>query len=134
MDLGISKFAVTRFPNKSKTNQVTFKTQIQIANITYRNQPVPVLYQNEPYIYLGIQLIPSLIWNTQIHITTTKVISQCSQLANRPTRIKQKINMVDTIIIVEITYNFYATPYSLLRFIKVDKEINSNSKETMWTS
>ena len=134
MDLGISKFAVTRFPNKSKTNQVTFKTQIQIANITYRNQPVPVLYQNEPYIYLGIQLIPSLIWNTQIHITTTKVISQCSQLANRPTRIKQKINMVDTIIIVEITYNFYATPYSLLGFIKVDKEINSNSKETIWTS
>ena len=60
MDLEITKCAITGCPNKSKMNQETFKAQIQATNITYRNQPIPVPYQNEPYVYLGIQLIPSL--------------------------------------------------------------------------
>ena len=60
MDIGITKCAITGCPNKSKMNQETFKAQIQATNITYRNQPIPVLHQNEPYTYLSIQLIPSL--------------------------------------------------------------------------
>ena len=60
MDVGIIKCAITRCPNKSKMNQETFKAQIQATNITHRNQPIPVLHQKEPYVYLGIQLIPSL--------------------------------------------------------------------------
>ena len=73
MDLGITKCAITSCPNKSKMNQETFKAQIQATNITYRNQPIPVLHQNEPYTYIGIQLIPSLKWKIQIHATITKL-------------------------------------------------------------
>ena len=54
MDLGISKCAITLCPNKSKMNQITFKRQIQTANVIYRNQTVPMLHQNTPYVYLGI--------------------------------------------------------------------------------
>ena len=60
MDLGIPKCAIIGCPNKSKMNQKTFKTQIQATNITYRNQPILVLHQNKPYVYLGIHLVPSL--------------------------------------------------------------------------
>ena len=134
MDLGISKCAVTWCPNKSKMNQETFKSHIESANITYRNQTIPILHQNEPYVYLGIQLVPSLKWKIQIHITTTKVISQCSQLANCPATMKQKISMVDTIIRAGIAYSFYAVPFSLPGIIKLDKKNNSHPKENMWTS
>ena len=50
MDLGITKCAITGCLNKSKMNQETFKAQIQPTNITYRNQPIPALHQNEPYV------------------------------------------------------------------------------------
>ena len=129
MDLGITKYAITRCPNKSKMNQETFKAQIQATNITYRNQPIPVLHQNKPYIYLGIQLIPSLKWKIQIHATTTKLINQCSQLVNCPATIKQKINMVDTIIRAGIAYSFYVVPYSLPVIIKLDKKIITIQKK-----
>ena len=129
MDLGITKCAITGCPNKSKMNQETFKAQIQATNITYRNQPIPVLHQNEPYVYLGIQLIPSLKWKIQIHATTTKLINQCSQLANCPATIKQKIKMVDTVIRAGIAYSFYAVPYSLPAIIKLDKKIIAIQKK-----
>lgn len=134
MDLGISKCTVTRCPNKSKMNKKTFKTYIETTKITYRNQTIPTLHQNEPYIYLGIQLVPSLNWKIQIHIITTKVISQCSQLANCPATMKQKISMVDTIIKAGTAYNFYAVPLSLPGIIKLNKNNNSHPKENMRTT
>ena len=129
MDLGITKCAITGCSNKTKMNQETFKAQIQTTNITYRNQPIPVLHQNEPYVYLGIQSIPSLKWKIQTHATTTKLINQCSQLANCPATIKQKINMVDTVIRAGIAYSFYAVPYSLPAIIKLDKKIIAIQKK-----
>ena len=110
-------------------NQETFKAQIQATNITYRNQSIRILHQNEPYVYLGIQLISSLKWKIKIHATTTKLINQCSQLANCPATIKQKINMVDTIIRAGIAYSFYTVPYSLLAIIKLDKKIIAIQKK-----
>ena len=129
MDLGITKCAITSCPNKSKMNQETFKAQIQATNITYRNQPILVLHQNEPYVYQGIQLIPLLKWKIQIHATTTKLINQCSQLANCPAIIKQKIKMVDTVIRAGIAYSFYVVPYSLSTIIKLDKKIIAIQKK-----
>ena len=49
MDLGIPKCALSGCPNTSMVNQETFKVQIQATNITYRNQPLPIPHQNEPY-------------------------------------------------------------------------------------
>jgi hypothetical protein len=60
MDLGIPKCAITGCPNKSKLHPTTFKALIQSTNINYRNQPIPILNQHEPYTYLGINLAPSL--------------------------------------------------------------------------
>jgi hypothetical protein len=123
MDLGVPKCAVTGCPNKSKIKPETFKAKIQAQKIQYRNQLILVLHQNEPYVYLGIQLVPSLKWKHQTHITTTKITDQCKQLINCPTTIKQKINMVDTVIRAGIAYIFYAVPYSLPTIKKLDKNI-----------
>ena len=59
MKLSVPKCAITGCPNKSKIKPDTFKAKIQAQNIRYRSQPLPVLHQNEPYMYLGIQLVPS---------------------------------------------------------------------------
>ena len=60
MDLAFTECAITRCPNKSKMNQKPFTSLIEATNITYKNQPIPILHQHEPYVYIGIQLIPSL--------------------------------------------------------------------------
>ena len=60
MDLRITKCAIIGCPKKSKMNQKAFKAQIQATNITYKNQAIPILHQNEQYVYLGIQLVPLL--------------------------------------------------------------------------
>jgi len=123
MDLGIPKCAVTGCPNNSKMNPLAFKAHIQAANINYRNLPIPVLNQKEPYTYLGINLAPSLKWKTQIDTTTSKVIKQCKELIACPATMKQKINMADTVIRASIAYSFYAVPYSLPAIKKLDKKI-----------
>ena len=123
MDLGIPKCAITGCPNKSKVSPLTFKTQIQTTNINYRNEPIQILSHNEPYTYLGINLVPSLKWKIQIHTTTTKVIKQCKDLAAYPAIMKQKINMADTVIHAGITYNLYVVLYSLPVIKKLDKKI-----------
>ena len=123
MDFGIPKCAITGCPNESKMNPLAFKTQIQATNINYRNQPIPVLCQNEPYTYLGINLAPSLKWKTQIHTTTTKIIKKCKDLVVCPATMKQKINMADTVLRAGIAYSFYAVPYSLPAIKKLNKKI-----------
>jgi hypothetical protein len=56
-----------------------FKAYIQTHKITYNNKIIPTLHQNEPYKYLGIQLIPSLKWNLQRQVSTDKLINQSKQ-------------------------------------------------------
>ena len=51
MDLEVPKCAIIGCPNKSKTKPETIKAKIQAQNINYRNQPLPILHQNEPYVY-----------------------------------------------------------------------------------
>ena len=123
MDLGVPKCAITKCPNKSKTKPEIFKALIQSQNINYRNQPILVLHQNEPYVYLDIQLVPSLKWKLQTHITTDKMINQCRLLTHCPATIKQKISMVDAVIRAGIAYSFYAVPYSIPTITKLDKKI-----------
>jgi hypothetical protein len=106
MDLGTNKCAIYGSPNKSKFNPQAFKAFIQSHNISYRNQPIPVLHQNEKYLYLGIHLIPSLKWNVQIHETTSKLTLQCQQLVACLASLKQKIKMVDIVLRVGIAYSF----------------------------
>lgn len=50
MDMGIPKCAIVGYPNKSKLNSQAFKTHVQNTNINFGNQPVPVLYQYNPYV------------------------------------------------------------------------------------
>ena len=128
MDLGISKCAITGCPNKSKLNPLTFKTKLQEANNNFRNQSIPTFSQHEPYVYLGINLVPSLQWKTQTHITTTKLIKQCKLLITYPTTMKQKIHMADTVIRAEIEYSFYVVPYSLPAIKKLDRIVTALHK------
>ena len=131
MNLGIPKCAVTGCPNKSKLNPIAFKALIQTTNIHYRNLPLPILDQHEPYTFLGINLVPSLKWKTQINTTTAKVIKQCQALVACPATMKQKINMADTVIRAGIAYSFYAVPYSIPTIKKLDKKIIALHK-TIW--
>jgi hypothetical protein len=57
MDLGVSKCAITGCPHKPRMPPETFKAYIQVHNINFCGQNIPVLHQNEPYPYLGIQMI-----------------------------------------------------------------------------
>jgi hypothetical protein len=123
MELGIPKCAITGCPNKTPMPATTFKAYIQSHNITYRNQPIPVFHQNEPYVYLGIQLIPSLKWKAQQTITMNKLIKQIQLLLQSPAILKQKQKMVDTVIRPGIAYSFYAVPYSMPNIAKLDKKI-----------
>ena len=56
-------------PQQINKKPIVFKTQIQAQNMDYRKQPLLDLHQNESYLYLGIQLVPSLKWKLQTHIT-----------------------------------------------------------------
>ena len=69
MDLEVPKCVITGCPNKSKTKPETFKAKIQAQNINYKNQQIPILHQNEPYVYLDILLVfhpyernPEQVW------------------------------------------------------------------------
>lgn len=93
---------VINCPNKSKLIPQAFKTQIQATNINFKNQPILVLTQHEPYVYLGINLVSSLQWKTQTRVATTKLIKQCILLITCLATMKQKNKMLDTI--------FYAIP------------------------
>jgi hypothetical protein len=75
------------------------------------------------YVYIGVKLVSSLQWKTQTHITITKLIKQCKLLVTCPATIKQKMQMVDTVIQAGIAYSFYAVPYSLPTINKLDREI-----------
>ena len=112
-------------PKKSKMSPLAFKARIQATNIHYRLEPIPVLNQNEPYTYHGINLAPSLKWKTQIHTTTTttKVVKQCKELVACPATMQQKIIMADTVIRAGIAYSFYTVPYFLPAIKKLDKKI-----------
>jgi hypothetical protein len=123
MELGIPKCAITGCPNNKYMPTTTFKAYIQSHNITYRNQPIPVLHQNEPYVYLGIQLIPSLKWKTQQAVTMNKLLKQTQLLLQSPTTLKQELKMVDIVIRPGIAYSFYAVPYSMPNITKLDKKI-----------
>jgi hypothetical protein len=123
MELGIPKCAITGCPNNKPMPATTFKAYIQSHNIKYRNQPIPVLHQNEPYVYLGIQLIPSLKWKTQQATTMNKLIKQTQLLLNSPATLKQKLKMVDTVLRPGIAYSFYAVPYSIPNIAKLDQKI-----------
>ena len=62
IDVGVPKCAITGCPNKSKMNPTSFIAYLQINNVKYRNQSIPALHQNEPYIYLGTSLVSTLKW------------------------------------------------------------------------
>jgi hypothetical protein len=123
MELGIPKYAITGCPNKTPMPATAFKAYIQSHNITYKNQPIPVLHQNEPYVYLGIQLIPSLKWKAQQTTTMNKLIKQMQLLLQSPAILKLKLKMVDTVIRPGIAYSFYTVPYSMPNITKLDKKI-----------
>jgi hypothetical protein len=59
----------------------------------------------------------------------TKLSQQCKLLLHCPATIKQKINMVNTVICAGITYIFYAVPYSMPTIKKLDKKIISLQKK-----
>ena len=129
MDLNLSKYAITGCPNKSKLKPNIFKAYIQSQNVTYKTKNFPTLIQNEPYTYLGIQLIPSLKWNLQREINFQKTKQQNKLLSLSPASLKQKIKILNTVIKSRIAYVYYAVPFSKSDITKLDKIIGKLTKE-----
>lgn len=128
MDLSIPKCAITRCPNKSHLTPTTSKAFTQAHNITYQTQKLPVLTQNKPYKYLGIQLVPSLKWNLQKEISIKKLKNQSLHLIKSPATLRQKIKIVNTVLRPGVAYSFHAVPYSMSDIKKLDKLLISTTK------
>ena len=60
MDLNSIKCTIIGIPNQAKLKPTIFTTFIQAQRITFKAKRFPILTQNEPYTYLGIQLVPLL--------------------------------------------------------------------------
>ena len=129
--LGINKCALTGNPNRTKRNPPAFTIFLRNQNITFRNQPIPILHQNEAYKYLGIHLTPTLKWNIQIHATMTKLNEQCKLLRNYNAIMKQKIHITELVIQAGIASGFYAVAFSLPTINKLDKIITRLHKSIL---
>ena len=129
MVFNLSKCAITRCHNKSKLKPNTFKAYIESQNVTYKTKNFSTLTQNEPYTYLGIQLIHSLKWNLQREIILQKAKQQNKLLALSPASLKQKIKILNTVIRPRITYAYYAVPFSKPDITKLDQIIGKLTKE-----
>lgn len=73
MDLGIPTCAEVGCPDKSKLQPLASTTYLQVRNTNYKNQQLPILSQNEPYMYLGVELAPFLTWTIRKTTTNQKV-------------------------------------------------------------
>ena len=90
------------------------------------NQNLPTLTQNEPYIYLGIHLVPSLKWKINL---LTKPKNQSKLLSNSLANLKQKVKNLNIVIKPRIVYTYYANPFSKLDMKRLNKILNKFSKE-----
>lgn len=90
MDLDIPRCAITGCPNKSKVQLLTFTPYIESQNITYYHQFLPILSQNDPYIYLGIKVISLLKWNLQKHVTIETIKKQSTLFLTSLASLQQK--------------------------------------------
>ena len=123
MGLGINKCAVTGNPNRTIRNPPAFTIFVRNQNITFKNQSILILHQNEAYKYLGIHLTPTLKWNIQIHATMTKLNEQCKLLRNCNVTMKQKIYITESVTQAGIAYGFYVVAFLLSTINKLDKII-----------
>ena len=89
MKLNVAKCAITRSPNKTKLKPIISKTLIHAQRITYKEKQFPMLTQNEPYTYLGIQPVPSPKWQIQKDMTMKKTTKQNKLLLASPITIRQ---------------------------------------------
>ena len=129
MDFNLSKCVIIGCPNNSKLKFTTFKAYIHSQHITYNFQNFPILTQNKPYTYLGINLTPSLKWNLQKEITIKKVKQQSQLLASLPANLTQKIKILNTVIKPRIAYAYYAVPFSKPDIKNLDKIISKLTKK-----
>ena len=128
MNLSISKCTIKKAPYKSNRTLEIFKAYIQSHKINYNGKKILIFHQNEPYKYLGIQLILSLKWILQRQISTNKLLKQRKKLLTSPTMIKQKIKIVHIVLRTGVAYSFHAIPYSILDIKKLDKHIIAVTK------
>ena len=110
----------------SRSSSIAFAT-LSLMTVALRdNQNLPTLTQNEPYIYLGIHLVPSLKWKINL---LTKPKNQSKLLSNSLANLKQKVKILNIVIKPRIVYTYYANPFSKLDMKRLNKILNKFSKE-----
>lgn len=128
MDLNLTKYAIIWCPNKAKLKPTIFKTFIQAQRITFKGKQFPILTQNEPYSYSGIQLVPSLKWQIQKDITMNEAKEQSKLRLASSTTIRQKIRIFNTVIKLGIAYIYYGVPFTKPYTRKVNKILSKLTK------
>ena len=91
MDLNLTKWANIGSPNQAKLQPTIFKAYIQAQRIMHKGKHFSILSQNEPYIYLGLQLVASSKWQIQKNITMSKAKEKCKLLIAPLSTIRPKI-------------------------------------------
>lgn len=123
-----NKMCNYRKPQQTQTEAYHLQAFIQAQRIMYKEKQLSILTQIEPYTYLGIQLVPSLIWQIQIHITINKSSEQGKLLLVPRAVIRQKL--LNIVIKPSIAYACYILPFSKPEIRKVDRIISKFTKKT----
>ena len=87
----------------------------------YKGHQFPVLSQITSLTYLGISLIPTLIWHLQKQTTTSNIEAKCQTLILSPATINQFKKILNASPHTKIAYAFYAIPFSKPNITQLDK-------------
>ena len=141
LDLGLSKCALTGlcWPNSDSSSPGNANAlRCALHDISYRGYndktgpSFKILPSNQPYRYLGLQLCADLTWKQQFTIMNKKIRQHCDALkSSRGIDGKQKLIVLESKLIPEVTYTALAGAYSPAQMDAFDRRIHAVAKAAL---
>ena len=141
LDLGLSKCALTGlcWPNSDSSSPGNANAlRCALHDISYRGYndktgpSFKILPSDQPYRYLGLQLCADLTWKQQFTIMNKKIRQHCDALkSSRGIDGKQKLIVLESKLIPEVTYTALAGAYSPAQMDAFDRRIHAVAKAAL---
>ena len=141
LDLGLAKCALTGlcWPNGASSSPGNANAlRRALHDISYRGcndktgPGFKILPSDQPYRYLGLQLCADLTWKHQFQIMDKKIRKHCDALKNfRGLDGKQKLIILESKLIPEVTYTAMAGAYSPTQLDAFDRRIHAVAKAAL---